>query len=51
LDRLPGVKVQSVSYAKSQAKLLFDPKRTTVAQMAEALGKFNYRAYPLKSSK
>ncbi len=51
LDRLPGVRVKSVSFAKAQAELLYDPQKATVAQMAKALGKFNYKAYPLKASK
>jgi hypothetical protein len=44
------VKVTTVSYAKARAELLYDPEMTTVAQMAEALAKFNYKAYPLKAS-
>jgi|TARA_B100000315_G_scaffold90377_1_gene83073 copper chaperone CopZ len=50
LDRLPGVRVKNVSYAKAQAEVLYDPQKATVAQMAGALAKFKYKAYPLKAS-
>jgi copper chaperone CopZ len=51
LDRLPGVKVQNVSYAKSRADVLYDPKKATIAQMAGALGKYGYKAYAMGKSK
>lgn len=51
MDRLPGVKVQSVSYAKSRADVLYDPKMATVAQMTEALSKYGYKAYAMGKSK
>lgn len=51
MDRLPGVKVQGVSFAKAQADLLYDPKKATIAQMASALDKYGYKIYPLGGSK
>lgn len=41
------MKVLSVSYAKKQADLLYDPKQATPAQMAQALTRYRYVAYPL----
>ncbi len=51
MDRLPGVSVRSVSFAKSRADVVYDPKKATVAQMAEALSQYGYRAFPLGKSK
>jgi copper chaperone CopZ len=51
LDRLPGVKVQGVSFAKARADLLYDLQKLTIAQMAGALDKYGYKIYPLGGSK
>jgi copper chaperone CopZ len=45
------VKVQSVSFAKSRADILYDPKKATVAQMAKALSKYGYKTYAMGKSK
>jgi copper chaperone CopZ len=45
------VKVQSVSFAKSRADVLYDPKKATVAQMAKALSKYGYKTYAMGKSK
>ncbi len=45
------MKVQGVSFAKAQADLLYDPQKVTIAQMAAALSKYNYKVYALGGSK
>lgn len=35
-----------MSYYKSQADVLYDPEKVSIEQMAKALGRYGYTAYP-----
>lgn len=49
LHILPGVSTCSVNFALEQATVQYDPQRTQLQQLLQAISDAGYRAYPLES--